>query len=553
MQTILRRFDLIAAINQENSIARNLERIAFVFLVLMILSAPHSIAATQTAWILGMLATLIRFFVKPRPKLAKTPLDFALWAFFIWSVITCFFSYAPDISFDKLRGAALFLIFYFVVNNLRAKRAAVLLGCALVFSCLFNVVWMPIERLIGRGVEIHGVVPESPLTKAIYVENNNEKIVLKDGDALLEINKKKILQPEDVVAALEQSETASIRFYRPDYYLTVQIRRADLLDGATAMQRLGFTDWKRSRNWRSQGFFGHWTTYAEVLQLIASLTFGLFIASLRKRGDAEKRRDAEKRQEGATDKSFTPASPHLRVSASSFILFLCLALMSLALLLNVTRASQAAFLTSAAVIVFLTGNRKMLLIAAAVITPLAIGGLIFLQQSRNVGFFDSKDDSTKYRQTVYREGFDLWTQNARHLTVGVGMDSIKRYAKEWRMFDDGRLPQSHLHSTPLQLVVERGFPALLLWLWILGAYGRTLWRKIRDSKFKIQNSENGENSNDNSWKEYGIALGCFGGAVGFFTSGLVHYNLGDAEVAMVFFILMGISVGMENGKQVIDN
>jgi len=32
--------------------------------------------------------------------------------------------------------------------------------------------------------------------------------------------------------------------------------------------------------------------------------------------------------------------------------------------------------------------------------------------------------------------------------------------------------------------------------------------------------------------------------IGFFTGGLVHWNLGDAEVAMVFFLLMGIGVRM---------
>ena len=40
----------------------------------------------------------------------------------------------------------------------------------------------------------------------------------------------------------------------------------------------------------------------------------------------------------------------------------------------------------------------------------------------------------------------------------------------------------------------------------------------------------------------GVLLGCFGGAIGFFTSSLVHYNLGDGEVAMIFFLLMGLGV-----------
>ncbi|HEX8639376.1 MAG TPA: O-antigen ligase family protein, partial [Pyrinomonadaceae bacterium] len=173
--------------------------------------------------------------------------------------------------------------------------------------------------------------------------------------------------------------------------------------------------------------------------------------------------------------------------------------------------------------------------------PVAFGGLVFLQQSRNVGFFDSKDESTRYRQTVYREGFDLWTENARHFIFGVGMDSIKRYAKDWRLFDDGRLPMGHFHSTPLQLAVERGFPALLLWLWILGVYARTLVRKISGFKIRDSGSEAAD-SRPADWRTHGILLGCLGGSVGFFTSGLVHYNLGDAEVAMVFFILMALGV-----------
>jgi len=160
--------------------------------------------------------------------------------------------------------------------------------------------------------------------------------------------------------------------------------------------------------------------------------------------------------------------------------------MLFALLLTTTRASQAGFLVSAAVIVLLTGNRKIMLALAAIVLPLMFGGILFLQQSRNVGFIDEKDDSTRWRQTVYREGFDLWTQSPRHFFLGVGMDSIKRYAGEWHLFDDGRLPMGHFHSTPLQLAVEQGLPALLLWLWILWIYGRMLRRGI-----KVQSSKRG--------------------------------------------------------------
>ncbi len=511
------KFDSLAQIETENKQARFLERIAFAFLVLMVLAMPHSIAATQTAWLLGMFVWLIRLFIKPHPKLVRTPLDIALWAFFFWTALTAVFSYAPDISIDKLRGASLFLIFYFAINNLRTKRAAVFLALALVFSTMFNVVWTPVQRLIGRGVEIHGIAPESPLAKAH----------LREGDALLKANGRKLNAPEDLVAEIEKNETTKIEFYRPDFYFAVEVKREDLLSGNSSLEKLGIGSWKKSRNWRSSGFYGHYATYAEVLQLIASLVFGIFIGFL-----TQRRKDAKARR-------------------LIVVFFLCLCAMSFALLLTVTRASQLAFMLSAFSIVLLSGRRKLIFGLAAIALPVALAGLIFLQQSREVGFFDKKDDSISWRQTVWREGFDLWTKNARNFTVGVGMDSIKRFAKDWRLFDDGRLPMGHFHSTPLQLVVERGFPALLLWLWILFIYARTLIRGITNYKLQITNSES-ENSalgTQHPALAKGVLLGCFGGLVGFFASGIVHYNLGDAEVVMVFFLLMalGVKLSERNG------
>ncbi|HEY0427282.1 MAG TPA: O-antigen ligase family protein [Pyrinomonadaceae bacterium] len=531
MKNFLEKFDALAAIEVENTKARWLERIAFAFLILMILSAPHSIAASQTAWLTGMFVWLIRLFISPRPRLFRSVLDVPLWVFFVWSIVSSIFSYAPDISINKLRGAALFLIFYFVINNLRNARAVRFLALALVFSCMVNVVWMPIQRIIGRGVEIHGVAPDSPLAKAVLI----------DGDALLEADGVKLRAPEDLVAQIEKSDVTKVKFYRPDFEFVVDIKRENLLGGRNALERLGIESWKKSRNWRSAGFYGHYATYAEVLQLILSLTFGLFIASFSTR----RRRYAE------TEKINGGKFSSLFTFHFSLFMFLCVALMSLALLLTVTRASQLGFLVSAVVVVLANGNRKLILALAAIILPVIVGGLIFLQQSRQVGFFDAKDDSTIYRQTMWRDGYRLWTDNARNFTLGVGMDSIQRYWREWNLYDGGRLPQGHFHSTPLQLAVERGLPALLLWLWIVGVYARALWREI---KLRIANCElRIEDSEKQSAIEIGVLLGSLGGLAGFLTSGLVHYNLGDQEVEMVFFILMGLSVFLVNGKLKMQN
>jgi O-Antigen ligase len=493
MKKLLEQIDDLANIEINNFWAKLSERTAFICLILMTIFAPHSIALTQISWLTGMLAWVIRQFIKPRLKLVRSgKLDFALWAFFGWTVISSIFSYAPDISIDKLRGAALFLIFYFVINNLKTIKAAKFIAFALITSCMVSVLWTPIERIFGRGVEIHGLSATGCLSKAILLE----------GDTILKANNKKVSSPEAFVAELEKNEVNKVEFYRPDFNAIVEIKRADLLSG-DALEKLGIASWKHSRNWRSAGFYGHYTTFAEVLQLIASLAFGLFIALFQ--------------------------SSKFKVQNSKFqiILFVCLAFMSLALLMASTRASQLAFIISAFVIVIFHGNRKLLLGLAAIVLPVALIGLYVLQQSRNVGFFDKTDNSITWRETVWREGFDLATNSPRHLLVGVGMDSIKRFKDDWHLFDNGKLPPGHFHSTPLQLAVERGIPALLLWLLILGIYWKQLISAIRRSESAI---------------EKGILLGCLGGSIGFFASSCVHYNLGDAEVAMVFFLLMGISV-----------
>lgn len=553
MNKFLAWLDDLAGTSRDNTLVQWLERVVFVFLILMVVSAPHSIAATQTAWITGMFVWIIRLFVRPHVKFKFGPLDLALWIFFLWSALTSVVSYDPATSIDKLRGTALFLIFYFVFYNLRSLRAVYFIAFALIVSCMVNVVWMPIQRIIGRGVEVHGLAPESPLTKAL----------VREGDALLTANGKKLGTPEDLIDYVEQNEVTKVMGYRPDYEFTVDVKRMDVLRGSNALEQLGIESWKKSRNWRSRGFYGHYTTYAEVLQLIASLSFGLFIAAFVRWGEQRKKEssyqetlrsnDAEDTSAGLEPKfSFRIISVY---SILLFILFTFLGLMSLALLMTVTRASQLAFIISAFFIVLIGAGRKMLLTALLIGLPIILIGLFFLQQSRQVGFFDSNDDSIKWRQTVWREGFDLWKQNPRHFMLGVGMDSNKKFAKQWRLYDDGRLPMGHFHSTPLQLVIERGLPALLMWLAVLGIYARTLWRGIRaqrsdldaqtlrrgDAEIRIDRSRRILQISSTTLNR-GILLGCLGGMIGFFTSGLVHYNLGDQEVVMVFFLLLGLGI-----------
>lgn len=506
MQRFFESLDGLAETTTDSTLAKWLERTAFIFLVLMVVSSPHSIAATQTSWLIGMAAWLVRLFISPRREKYKFGLlDLALWGLFIWSVISSFFSYEPAVSLDRLRGVAVFLIFYFVVGNLRNLRAVYFLAFALILSCMVNVAWMPVQKLIGRGVEIHSIKSDGALAKAM----------LKDGDGIMTVDGKKVWSPEEVLSRIEESETVKIVAYRRDYDFFTEIKKGDIPAGANAMQRLGFDEWKPSRRWRSSGFFGHYTTYAEVIQLIGSLTLGLLVAGF----FAGRRKTAPETapQESTKKRTFG-------------LLSAALAGLCMVLLMTVTRASQLAFVISGFVIFIVGASRKWILAGVAVGLPLILAGLFILQQNREVGFFDAKDDSTLYRFTMWKDGIRIWSETPKNVMLGVGMDSIQKHWREWDMFNGGFMPMGHFHSTPVQLLVERGVPALAFWLMIVGVYSWTLLTAIRRDQGRMP------------WQSMGILLGCLGGMVGFFASGLMHYNLGDQEVAMMFFLLMGLGI-----------
>lgn len=460
--------------------------------------APHSIAVTQGAWLCGLILWTARFLFRPRPRLYRTPVDLALLGFIALTLVSSLFSYAPDISLSKMRAVSLFIILYFVAENVTSLRVVRLLVLTLVASCMVNVVYTFGERAVGRGVKVEGLQADSPL----YVAG------VRDGDTILKVDDRELHNTEELAGGLGVAadasgpQTARLLIYRYEWMPTFEAERGKLLSGRTVEETLGIKSWSRGRDWRASGFYGHYVTYAEMLQLVASLAFGLFIAIKRK------------------------------ASWQGLLLALAIAGMCGALLMTVTRASLGAFLLSCTLIVLVGASRRAVLILLICALPLALFGLLLLQQKRNVSFLDSKDDSINWRKTVQREGFNLLASRPRHLLVGVGMDSIKRYWREWGMFQGGRIPMGHMHSNLLQLALERGVPALLCWLAWLFVYGRMLWRLARAG-------------GTGGWMERGLVLGALGGLAGFFTSGLVHYNFGDSEDVMILFLIMGLCLVVE--------
>jgi hypothetical protein len=473
---------------------------------LFIIAAPHSIAATQISWMLGMLFWVLRFLVWPRPKLYRTPIDYPMFAFFLLTGLSAFFSYEPSVSIGKMRAASLFLIVYFLAENIPSLKILRLLTVLFIASTMVNVLFVFGQLAVGRGVTVYGVSSQSPLFGARMVSRtHNQPIPIENGDTIEKVDGHSIRSADDLVSALDassQKTPAKLQIYRVEWIATLEVSRGQLLPGATAEERLGIQRWSYGRDRRATGFYDHWTTYAESLQLIASLVLGLFVAIPSKR------------------------------NRYALALGIAILAMSGALLLTVTRASWLSFVLSAILIASLGLKRRALIVIAACLVPVVLAGLFVLHQKRNVGFFDKKDDSIAWRQTIWHEGFHLLVSNPRHLAFGVGMDSIKSHWRQWDLFEGGKLPMGHMHSDYLQMALERGIPTLIAWLVLLAAYAWTLWSTLR-------------RLSKESWVERGIVLGALGGLLGFMTSGLVHYNWGDSEVVMNFYLVMGFSLVVE--------
>jgi O-antigen ligase len=486
--------------------AQWLARAVVASLFLFVAFAPHSIAVTQTAWLLGMLFWVLRFAFYPRPRIFRTPIDFLLIGFFLLTLLSTVLSYEPIISIGKLRAASLFTIVYLFAQNIPNRRVVRLLALTLVGSCSIGVLYTFGERLVGRGVKLETVAENSPLTAAILtLDREKSPLAIRSGDTVLEVDGRKARDLDDLANALNAapgSGPARMKIFRSEWIATLEVPRGRLLPGTTTQERLGVSGSSTGRDWRASGLYGQYVSYAEALQLIIALALGMLLSLPVKRS----------RQGG--------------------LLLLCIAGLGCALAMTVTRASWLAFLVSTAVIFLLGAGRRAVLIAGVLAVPLILAGLLILQQRRNVGFIDRTDLSTTWRETVWREGFSLLVSKPRHLLIGVGMDSLKAHWREWGLFDGGRLPMGHMHSNLLQIALERGIPALIVWLIFLGTYARMLWRLSRNPAIA-------------DWVERGLVLGALGGLCGFFTSGLVHYNWGDSEVVMIFYCIVGLTLALE--------
>ena len=361
-----------------------------------------------------------------------------------------------------------------------------LVGLLIASGCA-GALYSAFDLVRGRGAVVETITPTSPF----------KQVGVLPGDALWRLGGRRVYSTADVDEVLKQTP--------PNTPLTVglisrgeQIERPGMVVSQSQHQETspsGITATYRNHQFRASGWTRHYQTFAELMQMIALLALGIALAHLRNHGP----------------------NRYFRVA------IVAASLLTLGLLFTAMRTVIVAFVIGGVVIAWrsLRGALKIAF-TFALFFVLAFGAVV-VWQTRDRNALSLGDPSSSLRVQVARVGL---SRIPTHPIFGHGMDAMKLHWTEWGFPGKDML---HLHSTPLQLAFDRGLPMLVLWLWMMILFWVTIARAERSAS---------DLSDTNS---YGIWLGTLGALTAFLVSSLVNYNYGDAEVAMMFWFLMGIA------------
>jgi len=469
--------------------ARLGERTALVGFFLYAAFAPHSIAAGEISLAIVGAGWLVRTLSSNHTGLRHTRFDLPIWLFFLWTVASSFLSEEPRISIAKIQSTCVFLLFYLTQAIVR-RRTAVLLVAVMILSGSVGTLYSLYDLACGRGVVIASVEPESPM----------QGLHLRASDAIWRIAGQRIYSVADIDNVI-RSAPAESKLSVSVISEGEHIERSGLLVTEAIKRRpspSGVVGSGPTHRFRASGWTRHYETYSEILQVLAQLAFGLFVANYKNHR----------------------LNFRANLAAAGFLL------LALGIALTAMRTVLVALAIGILVIsIRALGSRARVLGLVGICLLLAVGAFV-VYQTRAQNALWLQDPSSALRVQVAHVGA---SRMMLHPLFGHGMDSVHVHWNEWGFPGTDML---HLHSTPLQLAFDRGLPALALWLWLIWLFWRTASRgekSLRDSS---------------DTNRYGLLLGATGAVAGFFASSLVNYNFGDGEVALVFWWLLGVVVVM---------
>lgn len=188
-----------------------------------------------------------------------------------------------------------------------------------------------------------------------------------------------------------------------------------------------------------------------------------------------------------------------------------------------TRGAWIGFGAGVLVVVAAVRRGRLLLLAGLVLLALGALAAPYQLRQRFVSMGDLEGEGVRERVYMWRSGLAMWRERP---LFGVGPGGVKRQYERYALPEAVKKRTSHVHNTPLQILVERGVLGLAAWLWIWVGF---FWAGIRRLRRLPPAS-----------RERALVLGSLAAIVGFLIAGLSEFNFGDSEVVMVAWALMAL-------------
>jgi putative inorganic carbon (hco3(-)) transporter len=200
-----------------------------------------------------------------------------------------------------------------------------------------------------------------------------------------------------------------------------------------------------------------------------------------------------------------------------------------AILLGWTRSIWLAAVPSTLYLVWFWRRKMMLLVPVAVVLAFAIAPDATVDRLTSLVNPHGETDSNEHRIVTFRTGLQMIKS---HPVFGLGPEQIGKKFQSYVPPDIPRpLPTGyygHLHNIYLQYAAERGIPAMLVMLFLIG---ETLW----DAAQGLRQLAPGR-----SVQRF-LLHGSIAFIIAILVEGLFEFNLGDSEVLMMFVTVLALA------------
>jgi len=213
-----------------------------------------------------------------------------------------------------------------------------------------------------------------------------------------------------------------------------------------------------------------------------------------------------------------PAAGPTALLDRGWLAWLCLAVLTAAVVGSLTRNAMLGLGAAALLLVALTRPRLLLAAPAAALVAILVAPVPVVARAMSIG--DLSDPAAYDRLCMAEAGLRMIGERP---LLGLGPNEVKRLYPLYRHPTAPRLLVPHLHDVYLELAAERGLPELAVYLSLLVAASLTAYRGFR-----------------RGGSDADLHLGALGALVGFAVAGLFEDNWGSTSVQRVALVVIAL-------------